>query len=76
MQNISLLLLCNYSIIQMKNTPLHLAAMGDHTESVALLVSSGADVYKKGEVSICIIHFQKIRKTLLLQTTTNYKGDQ
>lgn len=42
---------CNYSIIQMQRTPLHWAARRDHTDSVALLVASGANVNMKDKVS-------------------------
>ena len=38
-------------IIQLQNTPLHLAAGNGHTDSVALLVASGADINMKTVVS-------------------------
>ena len=38
-------------IIQDQWTPLHIAAWCDHTETVALLVKSGANVNMKDEVS-------------------------
>ena len=41
---------CNYSIIQGQQTPLHWAAMRGHTDSVALLVASGANVNMKDNV--------------------------
>ena len=42
---------CNYSIIQWQETPLHFAAGRGHTDSVALLVASGANVNMKDKVS-------------------------
>ena len=41
---------CNYSIIQGQKTPLHWAAGSGHTDSVALLVASGANVNMKDNV--------------------------
>ena len=41
----------NYFIIQGHNTPLHYAAGKGHTDSVALLVASGADINMKSRVS-------------------------
>ena len=40
-----------YPIIQYQRTPLHWAAGGGHTDSVALLVASGADINMKDDVS-------------------------
>ena len=40
-----------YFIIQWQNTPLHWAATSGHTDSVALLVDSGADINMKNIVS-------------------------
>ena len=40
-----------YSIIQLQQTPLHCAAVNGHTDSVALLVASGADINMKTDVS-------------------------
>ena len=40
-----------YFIIQTQSTPLHLAALNGHTDSVALLVASGADINMKSKVS-------------------------
>ena len=41
---------CNYSIIQNQQTPLHFAASSGRTDSVALLVASGANVNMKDNV--------------------------
>ena len=40
-----------YYIIQVQLTPLHGAAVDGHTDSVALLVASGADINMKDMVS-------------------------
>ena len=40
-----------YSIIQVQWTPLHYAAALGHTDSVALLAASGANVNMKDKVS-------------------------
>ena len=40
-----------YFIIQAQWTPLHCAAYRGHTDSVALLVASGADINMKNNVS-------------------------
>ena len=40
-----------YSIIQDQWTPLHYAARGGHTDSVALLAASGANINMKNNVS-------------------------
>ena len=40
-----------YPIIQWQSTPLHWAAGQGHTNSVALLVTSGADINMKDKVS-------------------------
>ena len=40
-----------YYIIQWQSTPLHIAAANGHTDSVALLVASGADINMKNKVS-------------------------
>ena len=37
--------------MQLLNTPLHDAASSGQTDSVALLVASGADINMKGQVS-------------------------
>ena len=41
---------CN-DVIQEQYTPLHLAAMSGHTDTVALLIKSGANVNMKDWVS-------------------------
>ena len=44
-------LLMYYSILKAGRTPLHMAAIKDHTDNVAQLVNSGANIYKKDNVS-------------------------
>ena len=46
-----MILMYYYFIIQLQATPLHYAAARGHTDSVALLVASGADVNMKDCVS-------------------------
>ena len=46
-----MILMYYYYIIQGQYTPLHLAAKNGHTDSVALLVASGADINMKDIVS-------------------------
>ena len=46
-----MILMYYYFIIQVQNTPLHYAANNGHTDSVALLVASGADINMKNKVS-------------------------
>ena len=46
-----MILMFYYFIIQWQNTPLHRAAASGHTDSVALLVASGADINMKNNVS-------------------------
>ena len=41
----------HFIVMQGQRTPLHDAAEGGHTDSVALLVASGADVNMKSAVS-------------------------
>ena len=45
------ILMYYYYIIQSQNTPLHIAAGNGHTDSVAVLVASGADINMKDNVS-------------------------
>ena len=46
-----MILMDYYFIIQWQDTPLHIAAFHGHTDSVALLVASGADINMKNDVS-------------------------
>ena len=46
-----MILMYYYYIIQGQRTPLHWAAVNGHTDSVALLVASGADTNMKDDVS-------------------------
>ena len=46
-----MILMYYYYIIQWQQTPLHWAAGSGHTDSVALLVASGADINMKTDVS-------------------------
>ena len=46
-----MILMYYYYIIQGQSTPLHYAARNGHTDSVALLVASGADINMKNDVS-------------------------
>ena len=46
-----MILMYHYYIIQFQSTPLHCAAHNGHTDSVALLVASGADINMKNDVS-------------------------
>ena len=46
-----MILMYYYFIIQLQSTPLHIAARHGHTDSVALLVASGADINMKDDVS-------------------------
>ena len=44
-------LLMYYSILKGQRTPLHMAAIMGCTDNVAHLVNSGANIYKKDDVS-------------------------
>ena len=46
-----MILMYYYYIIQWQSTPLHLATNRGHTDSVALLVASGADINMNNDVS-------------------------
>ena len=46
-----MILMYYFYIIQGQSTPLHWAAANGHTDSVALLVASGADINMKDCVS-------------------------
>ena len=46
-----MILMYCYYIIQWQDTPLHYAALNGHTDKVALLVASGADINMKNYVS-------------------------
>ena len=41
--------------LQFHLTPLHRAAMSDHTDNVKMLIEKGADVNAKDKVSQCIM---------------------
>ena len=46
-----MILMYYYYIIQLQSTPLYFAAGNGHTDSVTLLVASGADINMKDNVS-------------------------
>ena len=55
------------TIIQLKWTPLHYAANHDRSDTVALLVNSGADISMKNVVSLWwIITFDLLRSIIVV----------
>ena len=56
----SVLVLCDYPLLQDSNTPLHLACHPGHLEVIELLMSHAADINLRNKVHGCHYHDQQL----------------